>query len=206
MGLRTTTNTHHLSSTIHSSFLSPSASTAYLVVWPRHASLRGLCPWSPGPSQAGLATLMHLLSKWCKDQKVLQWISRVSSIFRCMEATQVDFHRKKQVKPRKLILNHFLTPPSDNKSINLISFPLFKLGLSKHSDYNCMHMCKKHMSVCMYLYISEATEKYKGYHINHPDTTIQREILLSFWYLSLQSFSLSISLIFLKWKTTHMYI
>lgn len=69
----------------------------------------------------------------------------------CMAATQVGSAQKKQVKPRRLILNHFLSPPSDNQPINLISFPLVRLGLFY------VYMCIKvyvFTYICVTIYIS----------------------------------------------------
>lgn len=99
--LRIMTAIHHHLSTIHSSFLSPSASTsaswmACLVVWLRFASLRDLCPCCL--SQVGLAALIYLLSKWCRYQEVFQWVTWVPNP---LLLTPVAWQQPKLVLHRK---------------------------------------------------------------------------------------------------------
>lgn len=106
-----------------------------LVEWPRPISLRGLCAGHHALLRLGF---LHLCT-YCQNGACTKrdlGAKHTSPWLHCMTKPKSVLYRKKQVKTRKLILNSFLTSPSGHQCINLISFPLSKLGLFNFFIFN----------------------------------------------------------------------
>lgn len=175
----------------------------YLVVWPR---------WQPWETRAlghhalpGWACCtVYFFSKWSKYQEALEWVSWMTNVvlqplWRGDDPRRLCIESSKWNPGNKYKTISWFQP---QRTINLVSFPLFKLGLFKNSNWNGMNVCIKYMFVPVY--ISEAVGKYKGYHKNHPD---YHHLERKCYFIDIFLCTLLIFLWFIfKWKVMLVYI